>query len=41
MDKLPKMDCKGRKLFFYCKRFSGNMFGDFKKAMNTKTLALN
>jgi hypothetical protein len=23
------MDCKGRKLIFYCKSFWGNMFGDF------------
>ena len=29
MDKLPKMDCKGRKLIFYCKSFWGNMFGNF------------
>lgn len=29
MDKLPKMDCKGRKLIFYCKSFLENMFMEF------------
>jgi hypothetical protein len=33
MDKLPKMDCKGRKLIFYCKSFLGNMFGGFMRSL--------
>jgi hypothetical protein len=41
MDKLPKMDCKGRKLFFYCKSFWGNMFvGIYEKFVWTQTWAV-
>lgn len=34
MDKLPKMDCKGRKLIIYYKRSLGKMFGDFWEEKN-------
>jgi hypothetical protein len=38
MDKLPKMDCKGRKLIFYCKSFLGNMLVVFwEKEKQIKT----
>lgn len=40
MDKLPKMDCKGRKFIFYCKSFLENMFMVFGEVCGDTNLGL-